>query len=222
LRLPSEMRLPDLAPLTRRSVLTVCTLSVLSCQRPLVQPARARVDGIPLYAPGDQVVLPPAGFETYLPQLEDIRDVQLPALRAAIEAAEWDAARVGADAKAAQLVVLSKTASILGDEAYTAVSLKGRYSTAAAAVQSGLSSKPAADQLLTGVAVMESTLREFIALIPDSVVEAVRARDDKLRALQAPPAPAPKPEPVPEPAPSVGMLMTPTRGPQVCGKDIRC
>ena len=58
---------------TRRAALALSLSSLAALGRPPA-PARAMVDGIPLYAPGDAILLPKAGFEYWLPRAEALRD----------------------------------------------------------------------------------------------------------------------------------------------------
>lgn len=99
--------------MTRRAAIALSTCVLFS------SPAVARVDGIPFYAPGDKVVLPGAGFETWLPRIEALQLSALPSLRAAIQSKNWAAAAqfLSADSLSYQLKVFGSTASILGDEA---------------------------------------------------------------------------------------------------------
>ena len=87
----AAMRVPSLSALSRRTALTL-TCSTLAALGPSVRPALAKIDGIPFYAPGDEVLLPKAGFEYYLPACEVLRDTVLPSLRSAIERSDLQAA----------------------------------------------------------------------------------------------------------------------------------
>ena len=196
------------------------------------RPARALVDGIPLYAPGDQFALPDVGFETMLPMLEVIRDVELAGMHDAIVRGDLDAAAAAlAPARLdRQLDALGNTASILGDEAYTALSLKVKYASSAKRVQTRLSSTTTSSEtdLLRNVDELEAILNEYINLIPPAVVKQVRARERRLAQLASGNKPS---EPEDEPTttspaivavPAGSFLMTPGSGQQVCGRDIRC
>ena len=207
--------------LNRRAMLTVWALVAANTHR---LTAEAIVEGIPLYAPGDQIALPQFGFETQLPRLEALRDVMMPALQGAVEQGEWAAAAkaISGDALAKQLTVLGDTASILGDEAYTALSIKGKYASSAKKLQTSLSSAvPQREEIIRGVGELDATLREYMELIPDVVVRQVRAREAKLSGLRAG---EPAATPAAPPTPSTGGILQDPRsqGQMKCGVDIRC
>ena len=217
---------------TRRGLLAAAwTFAAVGQQRPAV----AQVDGIPFYAPGDQIALPEAGFEYFLPRLEAVSSQTLPKLRAAVESSDWAAARqtFGTTTSSEHLALLGGTASILGEEAYTGLGLKAEY---AAAAKKLLAILAAADpsqkeaQLVAGQ--LDDVFRRYLALIPDVVVREVRAREKKLQALLTPTATPAEPlatPSAPSAAPAVpaeppvgGLLVTPTTKEKVCGVDIRC
>ena len=218
----------EIASLTRRGLLTACSLAACSFGVP-TRPARAIVDGIPLYAPGDKFQLPEYGFETQLPQLEQIRDVTLPAMRESIRRADWASARSSFSMDfERQLYILGSTASILGDEAYTAVMLKARYAAAGKKLQAKLAvTEPREEEVLGTVDELDATVNEYIALVPAVVVDAVRARERKLAGGSPPAAAAPTGvasqaiAPAPQ-STSGGLLIAPSRQAPVCGVDIRC
>lgn len=152
------MRLPH--AISRRSahLLAAWALSASISLGP-ARRASARVEGIPLYAPGDKIKLPEEGFEVQLPRLEALRDRTIPLLRAALEKSDWEAAatQVGPDAVTSQLRVLGDTASILGDEAYTALSLKAKYAASVRKLQAALVSAKQ-DDALREVDALEATI----------------------------------------------------------------
>ena len=94
----------------------------------LPRPAAAQVDGIPLYAPSGSAPLPKVGFEKLLPALErrieDVGERRLAAGRG-----DWSGvvALVSPEEVAAQGALLGSLAAILGDEAYTVLTFKGKY-----------------------------------------------------------------------------------------------
>ncbi len=166
-------------------------LAAVAAMGPMA-PAHAIVEGIPFYAPGASILLPDEGFEGLLPKLEVIRDRLLPALREAIEAENWKAvsAAVATGERGAltkMLAVLGQTASILGDEAYTALDLKADFAAAAkrlGATASAAASGGSADvskAALVEADALGKTLVDFIALVPAEVVEQVRKRQEKER-----------------------------------------
>ena len=184
---------------TRRSALALSAWSLVALtSRPA---AHARVDGIPLYAPGDQIKLPTMGFEYWLPRCEQLRDVEIPAVRAAVTAADWPTAArlVSADAVDVQLKVFGSTASILGDEAYTALALKARYAKGTKALLAlvGADAPPTQQAALDVTKELETCVGELVALIPPPVVEQVRDIERKKAALAAAAAPPPPPLPPP-------------------------
>ena len=117
-------------------------LALLATSGPL--PSLAKVDGIPLYAPGDQAMLPKDGFEKWLPITEQLRDSILPKLREAISNSDYETAAqlVSPAALTQQLEAFGRLASILGDEAYTALGIKSRYRNAATQLQKALLATP--------------------------------------------------------------------------------
>ena len=215
------MRLPP-TPISRRSAAAALAALALSAGPRL--PARALVEGIPLYAPGDAYMLPEAGFETFLPKLEALRDSSIPALKLALSEQDWAAATqlTGPDVLKQQLAALGSTAALLGDEAYTALAFKARYAAAAKRLQRSLAERNQGDAGLL-INEMESSVGDFVALIPQVVVDQVRAREQKLASLATgAAAPSPASEPTAAETPG-GFLITPTdAGKKKCGIDIRC
>ena len=232
----------------RRDVLGRALLAVAASTLPALAPLRASalVDGIPLYAPGDKISLPEAGFEVWLPRMEAIRDVQLPALRAAADASDWPTveAALSPSVLKEQLTTFGNLASILGDEAYTAVGIKALYTASAKKLQASVGKR---DDALKRVGELELCVTQTLALVPAPVVQQVREREAKLRRLRgeaaagegaaaaaapvdataaadAAPAPsAPAPPATQQQQPGGGLLMTPNGpGQLVCGRDIRC
>ena len=224
----STMRLPHADVHSRRSL--IATVTALAVATTPQSPAFAKVDGIPLYAPGDAMLLPDAGFETYLPMLEVLRDVSLPSLKVALSEADWTAAaqKTSGDILQQQSKVFGATAALLGDEAYTALQFKSRYTAAAKRLQRSLAEQNKGDAELL-VNEMDASLREFIALIPKVVVDQVRAREKKLAAFSVDTADSSQAASsaassvAPEPVAPGGFLSTPTdAGKKRCGIDIRC
>lgn len=164
---------------TRRAALALSAWALAASTPPA---AHARVDGIPLYAPGDQVNLPKAGFEYWLPRVEALQTA-IPSLRLACTTADWPAAAqlLSSETIAAQLSTLGGTASILGDDAYTAIGIKQRWAQAAKRLQGLLiGDKPPNQQAaLQAVAELELCVQDMLALIPPSVVRQVRELEKK-------------------------------------------
>ena len=233
----------DATTMPRRGAIAAAWACATTLGGMTARPARALVDGIPLYAPGEEIALPKYGFETQLPQLEMLRDAYLPRVRQALARDDWAVAQpaMSADAVNRQLAVLGRTASILGDEAYSALNLKARYSAVAKRLQGSLASAASSEQALRELSELDATLNEFIALIPATVVDAVRERERKRRAESGSPqvvaeqpaegtaaaeaAATPQAQPAPPAAAPVapgGLLFTPSREQPVCGVNIRC
>ena len=217
------MRLPHAIPRRSAHLLVAWALSASISLGP-ARRASARVEGIPLYAPGDKIKLPEEGFEVQLPRLEALRDRTIPLLRAALDKSDWEAAatQVGPDAVASQLRVLGDTASILGDEAYTALSLKAKYAASVRKLQAALVSAKQ-DDALREVDALDATISDYIALVPAKVVELVREREGV--PVQKAGAAVPTAPPAPAEAPTTGiggLLMTPSNGDKLCGRDSRC
>ena len=80
------------------------------------RPALALVDGIPLYAPGEKIALPERGFEYWLPRMEQIQSVALPAVRSTVSNGDWASLSPFFGTVPAQLSVFGNLASIMGDE----------------------------------------------------------------------------------------------------------
>ena len=148
-RISSQMRLPVRLPITdapRRAALQHAGAALFAAAAACTvapRSARALVEGIPLYAPGDKILTPDAGFETYLPLLYRVRD-SIPPLEAAVTDGDWAAVARGADAKASEAAIIANTASILGDEAYTALGLKAQFEAAAKALAKAATKQEAA------------------------------------------------------------------------------
>ena len=219
------MRVAFTSSVSRRALGALAAAALTSSRLP----AHAIVEGIPLYAPGENIMLPDAGFETFLPRIEALRDVTLPTLKLAISEAEWAAAKqlTSADSIKAQLKTFGGTASVMGDEAYTVLQLKARYAAAAKRLQQVLDAQNAGDAQLL-VKEMETTVVELYALIPKVVIDQVRRREDILaRKIAAEaggqPSAVSEPEPVPSSVPTApGMLNPYDAGKKRCGIDIRC
>ena len=96
-----------------------------------------------------------------------------------MERKEWTrvAEMVAPDTVAAtQAKTLGRLASILGDDAYTALAMKGRFVTSSKKLVT-LSSAPQAPDVeaaLEPVIQMEKVINDFVALVPSSVVDQVR------------------------------------------------
>ena len=120
---------------------------------------------------------------------------------AAVTAADWPTAArlVSADAVAVQLKVFGSTASILGDEAYTALALKARYAKGANALLAlvGADAPPTQQAALDATKELETCVVDLLALIPLPVVQQVRAIEQKAAAEAAAAAPPPPPLPPP-------------------------
>ena len=193
------MKLPPLELATSRRA-ALLALSAIASVPVGVRRAHAIVDGIPLYAPGDQIQLPEAGFETFLPQVEQLCDSALPMLKELISVSDYDAAArfVLRDALSQQLDTFGNMASILGDEAYTAVGIKSRYRQAAKQLQAALIASPIRqDVALKRAGEMQACANELRDLVPDVVVRQVREREKMLAAAiakEAPPPPLPSAE----------------------------
>ena len=188
-------------------------------------PASALVDGIPLYAPGDKIKLPDYGFEVQLPRLELLRDRTLPSLRDAIERDDWQGAAefIGIAPVQAQLQLLGETSSILGDEAYTALALKGQYAATVKRLQAAVVSSRRNDALRE-LDSLETVVVDYLALVPQKVVALVRARERKLAGLSTETAEIPLQPEASESSKqaSGGLLIAPSNDNKICGRDIRC
>ena len=195
---------------TRRAALALSLSSLAALGRPPA-PAHALVDGLPFYAPGDNILLPKVGFEFWLPRAELMRDTTLPALRSAVGDADWAAASklLTDDAITAQTKTFGAMASILGDDAYTAISLKASYGKSALKLQKLVAAPEGATtaQALEGVGDLELLVTALLALVPPTVVDQVRtveraqAQVDRGDATPLPPPTPPPPPPPPPPSP---------------------
>lgn len=146
----------------------------------LPRPAAAQVDGIPLYAPSGSAPLPKVGFEKLLPALErrieDVGERRLAAGRG-----DWSGvvALVSPEEVAAQGALLGSLAAILGDEAYTVLTFKGKYLASlkklseANLVAGTPPSAAVADDAMSRLDEMSGILTEVKNLIPESVVAQV-------------------------------------------------
>lgn len=228
------MRFPLTELCSRRAALTAFTTTCLLAYR---QPAVALVDGIPLYAPGEGILLPEAGFEVFLPRIEMLRDQALPALKQAVVDNDWRRAAelASADNLKRQMSDFGRIAALLGDDAYTVLALKAQYGAAAKRLQQALvAASVSQSDAQQCIADMDAKTTEVINLVPKVVVDQVRQRekmlanalDSEAQATGAQLAPSPSmPSPSTEP-PSTGLgglLTTPdSAGKKVCGVDIRC
>ncbi|KAL1521618.1 hypothetical protein AB1Y20_021277 [Prymnesium parvum] len=159
---------------TRRTF-GLAVIGILSLQA-TPQPAAAMVEGIPLYAPSSGTAPPEEGFEALLPRTEKIRD-GMPALLEAIEGRDWAAVQAleSAAILEKQLASLGSIASILGDEAYTAVALKREFaSSAKRLIQTAAESPEQSSDALAAGRRMERAVSEIVALVPQPVVDQVR------------------------------------------------
>ena len=170
--------------LSRRALLAISSLAVFTKAPPTV----AKVDGIPLYAPGEEILLPKAGFEYWLPVLSALKEAQLPTLRAAVGKSDWQTAArfVTPEAIEVQLKTFGSMASILGDDAYTAIGIKQRYGKAIKQLQSVVvADTPSETTALEVVSSLEACASELYALVPTPVIEQVKAREAAIRNLKA-------------------------------------
>ena len=85
----------------------------------------------------------------------------------------------GADAKASEAAIIANTASILGDEAYTALGLKAQFEAAAKALAKAAAKQEAA-AARGAVGDLKASVGEVLALIPAEVVKEVVKREQKL------------------------------------------
>ena len=180
---------------TRRTALiSFCTAAMVaspaSCLIGLGSTASARVDGIPLYAPAAGTFgnpgLPDEGFETLLPRVEGFASNAAAAVDAARNA-EWDRIRevLAAVPVKYQSTNLGKYAAILGDDAYTALSLKSEYLSGIQALSSAVGPASAgnqkeAERAIKAAELMQSSLQSLLELVPPTVVAQVRAREKAL------------------------------------------
>ena len=128
--------------------------------------ARALVEGIPLYAPGDKILTPDAGFETYLPLLYRVRD-SIPPLEAAVTDGDWAAVARRPTRKASEAVIMAELAGLdtSRSEAYTApgLSVNSRRRRQAAAKGDDAEATSGAGARSCGP---RGVGREVLALIP--------------------------------------------------------
>ena len=164
---------PAAGPMSRRGLMVAACSLIAALPRPA---AHAAIEGVPFYAPGT-MLLPDAGFETFLPKLERLRDRALPALRSAVESGSADAAAfTRPEVLEAQQILLSRTAALLGDEAYDALALKSAYSAAAKKLARLLpATESNRDEALKLVGELQTSLDQFVGLVPEAVVKQVRA-----------------------------------------------
>ena len=115
------------------------------------------------------------------------------------------------------------------------MTLKARYAAAGKQLQGKLApTEPRVEEVLGIVDELEVTVKEYIALVPTAVIQAVRERERKLALASSLPNPAPAPALAPQTddratqdpsaAPQVGggLLVAPSRTEAVCGVNIRC
>ena len=172
---------------TRRAALAALAATLATVN---TRPARALVDGVPFYAPGDKFQVPAVGFEFWLPKIEELNTRTLPALRATVDKSDWRAAALylSKDAVSVQLQTLGSTASIMGDEAYTALGIKAKYGKALARLQQTIvADTPSQPDALGIVSELEACVAELLGLIPQSVVDQVRKLEQAKASLAAPP-----------------------------------
>ena len=166
----------------RRELLLSTTLGAAALVR-LPRPAAAQVDGIPLYAPSGSAPLPTVGFEKLLPALEKRID-DLGARRLAAGRGDWSGvvALVTPEEVAAQGTLFGSLAAILGDEAYTVLSLKGKYLaslkklTELKLVAGTAPSATVANDAMSRLDELSGILTEVKTLVPESVVAQVGRR----------------------------------------------
>lgn len=175
---------PSHPRLARRELLSGAA-SCLALSR-LPSPASARVDGIPLYAPSGSAPLPPQGFETLYPALEQLV-VDVTTLRDAASGGDWSkvADSVSEAAVVAQGKLLGGLAGILGDDAYTVLSLKNRYLASARKLRESLATRPPTAEASSSLDDMVRILGDVKGLVPVKVVaQACRAPCPRPRSAQ--------------------------------------
>mmetsp|Transcript_45565 Transcript_45565/g.143340 ORF Transcript_45565/g.143340 Transcript_45565/m.143340 type:complete len:212 (-) Transcript_45565:157-792(-) len=181
------------ATASRRSATANFAAALLSAAPALR--AAAKVDGLPLYAPKPGAIggsaYPEEGFEALLPRVEGFAAGAAAALAAA-KASDWDSlsAATSPAALAYQSAQLGKFASILGDDAYTALTLKREYLQGVSALSAAVASAASgggeeAARAVKAAEVMSSSLDSMLALVPPKVVAQVRKREQALAALAA-------------------------------------
>jgi len=164
---------PSRPRLARRELLSGAASCLVLSRLP--SPAAARVDGIPLYAPSGSAPLPPQGFEVLLPALEQLI-VGMTALRDTASAGEWSkvADSVSEPAVVAQGKLIGGLAGILGDDAYTVLSLKNRYLASARKLRETLATRPPPPEASSNLDDMVTILGLIKDLVPAQVVTQAR------------------------------------------------
>jgi hypothetical protein len=161
--------------LARRELLSGATSCLVLSRFP--SPAAARVEGIPLYAPFGSAPLPAQGFEVLYPALEQLL-AYMTALRGYASGGEWskvaDADGVSEPAVIAQGKLVGSLASILGDDAYTVLSLKNRYLASARKLREALATSPPPPETSSSLDDMVSVLGLIKDLVPEKVVTQAR------------------------------------------------
>ena len=155
-----------------------------------LSPTSARVDGIPFYAPVSGAGLPDEGFESLLPRVEAIKS-SIPMLREAAASGEWEQILTAQTPSIidGQLRTLGSMASILGDEAYTALSLKSQYATAARRLMA-VASEPAersTTRALATVDELDLCISKTLGLVPEVVVKQVKVFQEQQATLNTSP-----------------------------------
>ena len=166
----------------RRELLLSTTLGAAALVR-LPRPAAAQVDGIPLYAPSGSAPLPTVGFEKLLPALETRID-DMGARRLAAGRGDWSGvvALVTPEEVVAQGKLFGSLAAILGDDAYTVLSLKGKYLaslkklTELKLVAGTPPSATVANDAMSRLDEMSGILTQVKTLVPEAVVAQVSRR----------------------------------------------
>ena len=164
---------PSRPRLARRELLSGAASCLVLSRLP--SPAAARVDGIPLYAPSGSAPLPPQGFEVLYPALEQLI-VDVTALRGTASGGEWSkvADIVSEPAVVAQGKLVGSLAGILGDDAYTVLSLKNRYLASARKLRETLATRPPPPEASSSLDDMVNILGLIKDLVPEKVVAQAR------------------------------------------------
>ena len=133
------------------------------------------MEGIPLYAPFGSAPLPSQGFEVLYPALEQLI-AYLTALRGYASGGDWSkvADSVSEPAVVAQGKLIGSLASILGDDAYTVLSLKNRYLASARKLRETLATSPPPPEASSSLDDMVSVLGLIKDLVPEKVVTQAR------------------------------------------------
>ena len=170
---PAGFTPPSRPRVARRELLSGAASCLVLSRFP--SPAAARVEGIPLYAPFGSAPLPSQGFEVLYPALEQLI-AYLTALRGYASGGDWSkvADSVSEPAVVAQGKLIGSLASILGDDAYTVLSLKNRYLASARKLRETLATSPPPPEASSSLDDMVSVLGLIKDLVPEKVVTQAR------------------------------------------------